>query len=466
MDLIGDIVEHEAIEPTVPVMPEPSGFPARRNIFNKKKSPSRFRAQASKKVTPNEPVSEAERIHEENMKKLSLMTLEEIAREREELLQNLDPKLVQSLLMRTEKRIHRETDEHDQDIEHQHKHAEGYNEWIGNTRTEDGWKDLTQLDKNDVNKALGIEDEPKVKSNKIVKFAESEDVIDELRDDPNTQIISQTEWQDVDDINELIPEAADVGEDGEIAHKDYQLVHDEEDLKDEVTVHFPKPKSLDDMDEDDPGFFDKLHTKYFPDLPKETEKLSWMTQQTPTQTSTTYESILDMRYDFKGNLVELVDESTPLEQKEIPTHLGLHHHGKNPQQAGYTLSELAHLGRSLFPGQRCISFLILGRILHKLGKHKYNIVPVTDDDENNENDEYNANVSEMNSKFEKLMWDLIQQLRIIDTLEEAADESKTKNLSVRNYAVEALWLWRSGGGQSKSKPELNEDDEIMQEIIS
>lgn len=465
MDLIGDIVEHDAAEPTVPTMPEPSGFPKRRNIFEKKKGPSRFRSQAAKKVTPKEPASEAERIHQENMQRLSQMSLDEIAKEREELLQNLDPKLVQSLLNKTEKRIHSET--HD----HVHKHAEGYNEWIGNARTADGWADISQLDKEDVDRALGIQEKfeegSKVKSNKVVKFADSEDVIDEMRDDPNTQIVSQTEWEDVDDINELMPETADVGEESNIAHKDYQLVEEDED---DVKVHFPKPKtkSLDDMDEDDPNFYDKLHEKYFPDLPKETDKLSWMIEQSPLQNSTTYESILDMRFDFKGNLVELVDETKGnLSLQEIPTHLGLHHHGENPQQAGYTLSELAHLGRSLFPGQRCISFVILGRILHKLGLHKYNIVPVADDDDGEEDQEFNSNVNDMNTRFEKLMWDLIGQLRILETLEEAADEKKSKNLSVRSYAVEALWLWKSGGGKPEGtdKPE-QEEDEVMKEILS
>ena len=49
--------------------------------------------------------------------------------------------------------------------------------------------------------------------------------------------------------------------------------------------------------------------------------------------------------------------------------------------AGYTLGELAHLARSTLAGQRCLSIQTLGRILHKLGLHKYSILPTTDSDD-------------------------------------------------------------------------------------
>lgn len=101
--------------------------------------------------------------------------------------------------------------------------------------------------------------------------------------------------------------------------------------------------------------------------------------------------------------------------------------------AGYTLSELVHLSRSVVPSQRCISIQTLGRILHKLGKHELGIIPVAETEENQD-------IKEMVETFEKMMWDLIEELRIIESITEAADEKYTKNLSVRNYAIEALYL--------------------------
>lgn len=214
--------------------------------------------------------------------------------------------------------------------------------------------------------------------------------------------------------------------------------------------------------------FDKLHEKYYPDLPKETEKLSWMTQPMPKLTTTTYESISDMRFDFKGNLIELNLEEEEKQQqqnesinKEIPTYFGLHHHSDNPHMAGYTLTELAHLARSTLAAQRCISIQTLGRILHKLGLHKYSILPISDQDE-----PINEELQQLLNNFENMMWDLIDELRIIETITDAADEKKTTNLSVRNYAIEALWLYKSGGGRPKqnSKNELEVITEAVQQL--
>ena len=39
---------------------------------------------------------------------------------------------------------------------HAHEHAEGYHGWIGSMKTSEGLTDLSQLDKEDVDRALGI----------------------------------------------------------------------------------------------------------------------------------------------------------------------------------------------------------------------------------------------------------------------------------------------------------------------
>lgn len=424
MDLIGDIVEHDVQTPTAPVAPMgiSTGFPALKKFERRRTSRRERTSEPAKKTSDSVKVeeevqerdlSEAEKSHEENVKKIALLTTEEIAQEQQELLQGLDPKLIQSLLRRTEKRSH--------DHDHDHTHAEGYDGWIGGGRN---GVELPHLDSEDVNRALGV---------KTVRFDESK---------PEEHVHEDG-----------------IDDDDEIAPSDYQIVPDEEDDDEpdhfkEVDVHFPKPKREEDLDLDDPDFFDKLHEKYYPDLPKETNKLAWMTEKVPQKRVTTYEAISDMRFDFKGNLVELEGENS----KEIPTHLGLHHHSDNPQLAGYTLVELAHLSRSVVPTQRCFSIQMLGRILHKLGLHKYNIMPIPEEDS-----AFTQEVKEVVETFEDMMWDLIEQLRIIESLTEAADENRTKNLSVRTYAIEALWLWKEGGGRKEVKPK-SEEDIIAQEV--
>lgn len=427
MDLIGEIVEHDVQEPEAPkaeVEFPSTGFPVLKPL-DFSKGPSRFRRGAqgpSRKVQPKPktetPVTEAARIHDENLKKISALTDDEISKEREELLQALDPKVIQSLLKRTEKRA---ADEHEN-----HHHAQGYDGWIGGGKN---GVTLPHLDSDDVNRALGI---------KSVRFAEEEQV---------------KEAEQVD--HEEAPEKADEAL-SEIAPEGYQIVESEEEAPE---VHFPRPKRATedpDLDIDAPDFFDKLHEKYYPDLPKETSKLQWMTQPMPEQKITTYEAISDMRFDFHGNLIDFSKES-----QDIPTHLGLHHHSDNPQLAGYTLAELVHFTRSVVPTQRCLGIQVLGRILHKLGLHKYNIAPIPEGDEDTI---VGTEFKQMVVQFEEMMWDHIEDLRVIDSLTEAADELRTRNLLVRNYAIEALWLWKEGGGRSTERRVKTEEEAIAEEL--
>src|SRR5699024_5391194 len=109
------------------------------------------------------------------------------------------------------------------------------------------------------------------------------------------------------------------------------------------------------LDINDPLFYDKLHENYYPNLPKETEKLSWMTEPMPSKVGRSYELISDMRFDFNGDLVDLDSLG------QIPTYKGLHHHSDNPHMAGYTLGELAHLARLVVPSQRSVAIQTLGR---------------------------------------------------------------------------------------------------------
>lgn len=446
MNFIGEIVEHDVVPAVPPTAPSgvTTGFPslkkfgAKRNSRFKKEArappeevPS-GKLQATKGKKPNKELSEAEKIHQENLDKLRLMTADEIEKERLELLQALNPKTILSLLKRAEDRLLPHVDGHANDG------------WIGGGKN---GIDLPPMKTEEVNRALGI---------KTVRFGEDEvfesvQIVETQNDDhgdheDSSKIITGVE------ATEEYPEGEEEGD--EIAPEGYQIVPEEHEHPD---MHFPKPKTPTDdpdLDLNDPEFYDKLHEKYFADLPRETTKLAWMTEPLPQTRVTTYEAISDMRFDFKGDLVKLNDETA-----NIPTHLGLHHHSDNPQLAGYTIAELVHLSRSVVPTQRCLGIQMLGRILHRLGLHKYEIMPIIEEEAN---PVMEVEIKQVMGQFEGLMWDLVEELRVIDSLTEAADDKRTKNLSVRNYAIEALWLWKQGGGRPKD--EKSEQDLIAEQL--
>ncbi|KAI7868863.1 hypothetical protein BDF14DRAFT_1788530 [Spinellus fusiger] len=98
---------------------------------------------------------------------------------------------------------------------------------------------------------------------------------------------------------------------------------------------------------------------YFKDVPLEKDKLAWMNtsplpikQDKAKQDESVY---TQLRFDLKGCLVN--------QEEEIPQHLGLHHHGADPDKAGYTLAELLHLMRSHVPSQRSMVLTTVARII-------------------------------------------------------------------------------------------------------
>ncbi|CDR40693.1 CYFA0S05e03356g1_1 [Cyberlindnera fabianii] len=458
MDLLGEIVEKEVEAPVAPSFragqptggfPKPRPKSAWKARQEKKRQEDQQDVKKSKdgyeidettgmKRLPKEKqnmdysgMSEAERIHMENIEILSKMSDEQRAREKEELLGTMDPNILQALLRRTEKKEEELKGKNaKKDME-----FEGYGTWIGGGRNGEEWME-PRLDKDRVDEALGIKSLPadglsdalekKVRFDSVTQVKYEEDPIDDG-------------WEDVEDLDEIAPAS-------------YQLAQEASNVPLEEamnTVHFPKPAPVEEddykIDINDPDFQEKLHEKYFPDLPKDTEKLKWMEPMPEIDTSSlVFDNVSDLRFDFKGNLM------VPGANKTIDISKGLHHHSDTPSLAGYTMMELARLARSTVPGQRCIAIQTLGRILHKLGKGKYNIVPEFVSEENDEPVEADADtVKKAATEFDQMFWGMIDELRIIETLEEAADENLTRNLSVRSYATEALWLWKQGGGNKR-----------------
>ncbi|KAK0043487.1 RPAP1 [Biomphalaria pfeifferi] len=86
----------------------------------------------------------------------------------------------------------------------------------------------------------------------------------------------------------------------------------------------------------------------------EREKLEWM-KDLPAPCSTSAETGRPARFDFQGNLMAV--------DADVPVNLGLHHHGDEPERAGYTLEEIFQLSRSSNLQQRSLALHTLARVI-------------------------------------------------------------------------------------------------------
>jgi RNA polymerase II-associated protein 1 len=211
------------------------------------------------------------------------------------------------------------------------------------------------------------------------------------------------------------------------------------------SVHFPAPPPIPDLDPSDPAFLTNLHAKYFPNLPTDPSKLAWMSplpaEDSPADLESPYHpsrsdteglSPSALRFSFRGSLIP------PRLSRALPTSLGLHHHGDAPEAAGYTIPELAYLARSSVPAQRSVAFQTLGRIMYRLGKGEWRTAP---DAEGAKEDDVD---------MAKAIWDLFEQGRVVDTLNEAAAVPEGQgHRGSKAYATEALWLLEKGGWKKR-----------------
>lgn len=88
----------------------------------------------------------------------------------------------------------------------------------------------------------------------------------------------------------------------------------------------------------------------------ELEKLEWMKDLPQARQKRTKKG-LQARFSLKGEIIP--------PDADLPTHLGLHHHGEEAERAGYSLQELFHLSRSQVIQQRALALQVLGRIVQK-----------------------------------------------------------------------------------------------------
>ncbi|ROL44981.1 RNA polymerase II-associated protein 1 [Anabarilius grahami] len=94
----------------------------------------------------------------------------------------------------------------------------------------------------------------------------------------------------------------------------------------------------------------------------EPEKLEW-TRDLPAPRMLSTKKAMQARFDFAGTLIP--------PNKDLPTHLGLHHHGEEPELAGYSLQELFLLSRSQLNQQRNLAVSTLANVLTKAHAGEY-----------------------------------------------------------------------------------------------
>ncbi|MCJ1356942.1 MAG: hypothetical protein MMC33_006938 [Icmadophila ericetorum] len=203
------------------------------------------------------------------------------------------------------------------------------------------------------------------------------------------------------------------------------------------SIHFPQPPEAPiPLDPLDPNFLSSLHSKYFATLPADPSKLAWMapipTEDSPADKESPYNPLhkslpaSSLRFDFRGRLIP------PRLARQISSTKGLHNHGMAPEAAGYTVPELAHLSRSAYPAQRALAYQTLGRIFYRLGRGDFGQEGVHGDEE----------------ELYRGLWRCMEEGRVLDTLvAEAGMEEGVGHRTCRILAMEAVWLWRKGGGK-------------------
>ncbi|GAW13376.1 hypothetical protein ANO14919_027600 [Xylariales sp. No.14919] len=205
-------------------------------------------------------------------------------------------------------------------------------------------------------------------------------------------------------------------------------------------AHWPRAPQPADLDPSDPNFLQNLHEKYFPSLPADPSKLAWMapipTPNSPADRDSPYYPGQDslpisaLRFDFRGTLLP------PRISRAVPMSKGLHHHGEAPEAAGYTIRELARLERSAVPGQRCMAYQTLGRILYRLGKGDFGGVGRDD--------------------ISMGIWREVEEGAVLRSLHDeiGTEEGQGRgrgHRSARAFATEAIWLFEKGGWKEKLK---------------
>lgn len=443
-DMIGEIRERA---PTAAVPPAPTptasstGFPAHR----RRNKPSSFKQRRAEQTAPpkEEPTistkptiqDDKKSIGEENTRHLASMSEAQIEKEREELMASLDPGLLERFLRRA-------------NIDEDEKAGEQADEKA--PAPLQATVEEEQEEKQDTSS----------KSKKSVSF----DI------PPTAQEAAPKPTPPPQRVPTDMPKLPP-------GHDDLPPTQVPKDLHpaseypnmDPSTIerfHFPQPtQPMPTLDPSSPNFLTDLKTHYFPEITHNPSSLSWLqppssSEEDPESTSAYHPASnaismapSSIRFSLRGTIL------APSTSLSLPTTLGLHHHGDDPQAAGYTIPELAILSRSTFPAQRCVAWQVLGRILYRLGK---------------------AEFGDRGGQLSEGLWFCIEKEGVVAGMLNEADGVSSSNLgkiktddqkkdgdgdgenqdqagppvasgigrhaSATAWAVEGVWLWQKGGG--------------------
>lgn len=427
MDLILDVKEKDISNVKAPSLPTPTagttGFPehkkrSRPSAFKQKRQAAAGQKAPETKFQSNpspsnseprssDPADERRKIDLENTARLESMSQDEIAQAQQELLNELDPSLLQMLLRRAN------LDE-----------TRGKKDPFAVSEIPPDSTEPAKLD-SQYTTTITVEDTSIIPPQAESKT--SKDSVTSAQSKPPKKKVTFDE------------DAAQPEPSADLFISENQT-HDHDHTHDHNTTHFPRAPSAPDLDPSDPDFLANLHSKYFPNLAADPAKLAWMAPiPTPNSTadldspyhpSQSTLPVSALRFDFKGRLIP------PRLARQIPSSAGLHHHAEAPEAAGYTVPELARLARSAVPAQRCIAYQTLGRLLFRLGKGEWGIGEGGRDGEEDD--------------LAFSIWRLVKGGYVIESLEEAAGvEEGAGHRGARAYAIEALWLFEKGGWKEK-----------------
>ncbi|KAI1259724.1 RPAP1-like protein [Xylariaceae sp. FL1019] len=437
-----DVKEKEIDEPKAPSFPQlrttTTGFPEHKkrgkiSAFKQKRQglPSEQKSNVflsssdqplspptndpSPAASPSQPAppTEKESIDRENNQKLASMSPREIEQARQQLFNGLDPSILQMLL----KRANLDDGANASDFDKVQPGKQ--DDSSTTTKTPEIQAEDTSSASAPHSSELPVKATPEAETSKPQSTTPSSPSISPKPTKTKIPQPNKTAHRPDDDTAPAIPPADHIIQPHEHSH-----------------THFPRAPQPSDLDPSDPNFLANLHSKYFPSLPADPSKLAWMapvpTEDSPADLDSPYHpeqstlSISSLRFDFFGALLP------PRISRAIPVSMGLHHHGEAPESAGYTIAELARLCRSAVPGQRCMAYQTLGRILYRLGVGQFGGTKQDD-----------VSIG---------LWRQIDEGEIMRSLkEEASLEEGRGHRSARAFAIEALWLFEKGGWQAKLK---------------
>ncbi|KAI1108122.1 RPAP1-like protein [Nemania sp. NC0429] len=385
-------------------------------------SPNHGPRPAPASASQSSKAGERTNIDRENNQRLASMSPEEIEQARQELFSGLDPSILEMLLKRANLDEGAGTSSFDQPqpASEAAPASDGQADAAPEIRIDDtSIKTTSTALPNQLPTATGTNTTPTTRPPKpyVSEEADGRDPPLEHATDPENQTLLAAAAANDDNSAPAVPP------------KEHIIDASSSEL---AGAHWPRAPQPADLDPSDPNFLQNLHEKYFPSLPADPSKLAWMAPVPTPHSAADRDSpyypgqdslpVSALRFDFRGALLP------PRASRAVPVSKGLHHHGEAPEAAGYTVRELARLARSAVPGQRCVAYQTLGRMLYRLGNGEWGGV---------RSDDMSVGI-----------WREVEEGAVLRSLH---DEIGRGHRSAEAFATEAIWLFEKGGWKEKLK---------------